>query len=155
FWQLPFWLPDLVSFRFYTIAATIHLIFLWTLLAMVIDACHVYSDWNVRALTVFGGAILFSLTPAHEVGRFWQLPPRPTTAGGATSPDLVPAASASTVEAPVPSASGGLTLSPMDRTIQDIWLWALESRLDQIPDGPVFIVAASGGGSRAALFTAL
>src|SRR5262249_45525559 len=75
FWQLPFWLPDLVSFRFYTIAATIHLIFLWTLLAMVIDACHVYSDWNVRALTVFGGAILFALTPAHEVGRFWKLPP--------------------------------------------------------------------------------
>jgi hypothetical protein len=143
----------------------IHLIFLWMLLAMVIDACHVYSTWNVRAVIAFLAAILFAITPTHEVGHFWKLPPRPTTPGRAASREVAPAAAASppgaqaspvpTPTVPGPPATEGLTMAPMDRTVQDIWFWALESRIEQIPEGPVVIVAASGGGSRAALFTAL
>jgi hypothetical protein len=35
------------------------------------------------------------------------------------------------------------------------WLDALEQRIETIPPGPIVLVAASGGGSRAALFTSL
>jgi Patatin-like phospholipase len=37
----------------------------------------------------------------------------------------------------------------------EAWLLSLEQRIDSCPNGPAVIVAASGGGSRAALFSAL
>ncbi len=46
--------------------------------------------------------------------------------------------------------------APTREAALETWLEQLEARLDEIPrEGPVALVAASGGGSRAALFTSL
>ncbi|MDB4614594.1 patatin-like phospholipase family protein [bacterium] len=53
------------------------------------------------------------------------------------------------VIAPLTSTAKGL------EEIPNQWLSTLERRIDKMQEGPVVLVSASGGGSRAALFTAL
>jgi hypothetical protein len=130
-WRLPDWYPDLVSYRVYTIWAVFDLIFWMTTAMRVIDACHVYSRWNIRALSVLGTTLWLASMPTQPIGQILMAPPENTRAGG-----------------PI--------VMPMDTSTVYSWFGALEDRLRRLPpDGPAVFVAASGGGSRAALFTAL
>jgi hypothetical protein len=155
-WSVTSWFPDSISLRIYTIWAVIQLVFVLTTLARIVDALHVYSAWNVRALCALGVIVALVGIPSKQVGRFWRLPPRPTTA--AVPIGDVPGA------APMPSGQGGpppplnpagSPTLPMDETIETIWFNALEDRLNHLPPGPAIFVSASGGGARAAMFTAL
>lgn len=53
------------------------------------------------------------------------------------------------------SATAAATKAESEKAASEAWLNSFEERIDSRPKGPVVIVAASGGGSRAALFSAL
>jgi hypothetical protein len=184
-WDLPGWLPDLISPRIYTIWAVFQIACVLVTTARLIDNCHAHSAWNIRAMVALGMICWLLLVPGQQVGRFWRLPPRPsdfaglsssgganighgrTTAAGATgSPagGLMPAAQAPQNVLPTARATRNQVMTepaksptlPMRETLIEIWFRAMEARLsDTDPNQPVIFVAASGGGARAAMFTAL
>ncbi|MGP0064382.1 MAG: hypothetical protein ACLQGP_12390 [Isosphaeraceae bacterium] len=171
-WALPDWLPGTASPRIYTIWAVVQVSFLIVAISRVIDACHVHSTWNIRALAVLGIVLWLFLIPNQKVGRFWRLPPRPTElagpppggagGSGAGSPtSFMPSAQ---TPSSTPLAPGGednpghdrSPILPMDETLSDIWFRSMEAKLAATsPDHPVVFLSASGGGARAALFTSL
>jgi predicted acylesterase/phospholipase RssA len=117
------------SFRVYTLWAFLNILFFPILYARVIDAWHVHSS--------SGWVRLVGLAPVGAV--------------------LVAAALWFAIG---PSDVGHPGTSKVDAgDCESAWLDHCEKRLDAIErlpgDGPMVLVAASGGGSRAALFTAL
>ena len=167
-WALPELFPGSFAPRIYTVWAVIQIAFLIVMTAGVIDACHVHSEWNIRALAVFGVILWLFLVPNQKVGGFWRLPPRPTDLSGPPSDRGGPGIGKFMPSAQMPpetgSSSGKKSQSgqdkspvlPMDDTLTDIWFRSMEAKLEATdPDHPVIFLAASGGGARAALFTSL
>ena len=168
-WALPGWSPGWFSPRIFTIWSLFQIAFLIVMAGRLIDACHLHSIWNIRALTVLAVVGWLWLVPGDTVGRFWRLPPRPTER--VASPRSEPNTGATAVAAPsvvadqspeqaeeAPTSTAPIMAStlPMDETVIELWFRAMEARIAQTdPDHPVIIVAASGGGARAAMFTAL
>lgn len=130
-WWLAFNRPVLVSFRPYTMWAIVHLLFIVCAAARIVDVWQCQSRFPVR------GAVLALLLAA-------PLALRATTVLDVTDH----------VDSATPSLE--VTLDPISH--EDRWYQALLDRLDAAPadqDCPYILIAASGGGSRAALFAAL
>jgi hypothetical protein len=131
-------LGSLISYRFYTIWAIVHLLSTLIILGLFADRWHEEASWPVRpAVLVVLLAALYWFTLAATVGKDdvehhltrgqrEALKNRPDSADGKE-----------------------------ERNRQ--WFEQFQRRVEAIPEGsgPVVIVAASGGGSRAAIFTAL
>lgn len=119
--------------RNYTLWAILHTAFCVLLFARVVDYWSTYSRW-VRPIAIVLVLLVAARMPPAHVGRLVKKPL---------------SASAPTAQIDGEAADDSERLEP--------WLEHLQGRLDAIPnDGmPVVLVAASGGGSRAALFTAL
>ena len=131
-WQLPKrnWAGEWVSYRAYTIWAIFHLVFLITGAAWVLDAWYNGSNRALRLMIAAALLAVLTLTSTHPVGQTMSIPPDLTT----LIPDQIEVAD----------------------LVPEVWFDALESRLNSLPEeGPVVFIAASGGGSRAALFTAM
>lgn len=122
--------PGALSKRNYTIWALTELAFLAVLFARVVDALQ--RRWRrspLRLVALVAVVVGLGLSGHADIG--------------------------------VPSARGPSDAGPSGparerRAVDLAWLDALELRLQRLPsDAPVVLVSASGGGSRAALFTAL
>jgi hypothetical protein len=119
-WVGAYWVPSLVSYRAYTVAAVFQVAFGIAVLASVVDACHHYLKLPARQLALIAAVLFVAL---------YLFP----------SPIAQPPAGQ--LESESATAS---------------WYDYLEKRIQATdPRRPVIFVAASGGGSRAALFTAL
>ncbi|MGE3406195.1 MAG: patatin-like phospholipase family protein [Pirellulales bacterium] len=128
-WSLAFNHPSLVSFRPYTMWIICHILFEVCALARIVDVWQSESNLPIR------GVVLASLFIA-------PLALRSTTVLNVTDPLAMEEEVA--VAAPPADPNG--------------WYQSLLDRLDAVPgdqDCPYIFVAASGGGSRAALFTSL
>ena len=107
------------------------------LFARVVDFWQSYSPLPIRTIAVVLVIATIASVGPRLVGRL-----QPATAFFET--------------AAVDGGKSAHVLPIFGLTVSDSWLAHLKMRLDAIPeDGPVVFVAASGGGSRAALFTAL
>jgi len=133
--------------NYYSVWAVFHTFFCAIAVARVIDFSQMCVHFPIRLLVVVGAALVCWLVTYFA----------PSSAGQIVSyqsvylnPSVLPADLREPAgDRPADDTSGRLKPS-------DMWLVWLKRRLDAIPaDGPVVLVAASGGGSRAALFTAL
>jgi hypothetical protein len=132
------------SNRAYTMWAIIHVLFLIIILARVLDTFQIWSAWPVRGIAFVSivAFLVFINSPGNraEVGN--SVGAKPSTAGGGHH-----------TAGPIPTDKN----STKDE--ESLWLTRLRARIDRLdaknPAGPVVFVAASGGGSRAALFTSL
>ncbi len=116
----------MASFRLYTVSSIIHFAMLCIVFAALADLIQTHSI--IPARWVF---LPLVLTVVLTSGASTVADPPPPPRARAAMPD----------SAAVRPPTG--------------WIDALEQRIDQIPPGPIVLVAASGGGSRAALFTSL
>ncbi len=117
------------SFRVYALWAIVHILFCILLLARMVDTWDYYSPAPVRLFSLF---VLLG----------WLTTLGPTPVGKPITPEQF----ANQEQKPA------LT----EEEISKQWFEQLEARIDQIPEEePVILVAASGGGSRAAVFTSL
>ncbi|QDV52205.1 hypothetical protein [Gimesia fumaroli] len=134
-WVLPSLKWGMKSFRIYAIFATIQVLCTFIVLAGLMDYLQ-YPDgkkrskYPVRFLAILAVILVM-----------WSQ-------------------SGDNISDPVNSISGSaetMEVSDQEKSvnINNSWSVALEDRLDAMPEGPVVIVAASGGGSRAAIFTSL
>lgn len=114
-----------VSFRIYTIWACLSVAGSVVAIAACLDFCHVYSSWPVRQLCVVG-----------IIGVLWLQGPLWVNENEQSE--------AERNAAPVADLDAELS-----------WVKAALTRVKQMPPGPVVICAASGGGSRAAIYTTL
>ncbi|MFT4538120.1 MAG: hypothetical protein ACI841_000319 [Planctomycetota bacterium] len=124
-WSLIPLVPVWLSYRNYTIWALLELVFLAILVARVVDAATRQSRLNLRLFFIVAVAVLLGTEGAQTIGA--RFDPDSRGATGQASQDA--------------SALG--------------WAERLSARLDKLPRGPAIIVTASGGGSRAALYTSL
>lgn len=118
------------SFRLFTVWALVHVLSTCVLAALTVDVLHLETThWPVRATAVVGSVVLYAVFESTAVV------------------EPVRAESAAATEAVDESMDGERAR----------WLARLMRRVEQVPQGqgPVVFVAASGGGSRAAIFTAL
>jgi hypothetical protein len=144
--EMIWWLAGMegsVSYRYYSLWAILHTLFCMVLFARVVDYWQGYSPVPIRAIAVALAMFTFASLGPRPVGE-WR--PESSIHGATATPDH--------------GATGGddplQALPGVDLPVADSWLAHLKMRLDAMPeDGPVVLVAASGGGSRAALFTAL
>lgn len=127
-----------LSPRNYSIWAIVHLAFCAFLAARVVDVWQCYSNMPVRlgAILLAVGAVAFST---------------PTTIGDQQDFSELRGISAD---------SSGLVTSgdnnaASETFLSSAWLVHVRNRVRCMPPGPVILIAASGGGSRAALFTSL
>ena len=131
-WRLPkwSWSREWVSYRTYTIWAVFHLVFMIVSAAWVLDAWYdgKYGEVRVGAAAIL--LLVLALMSSHPVGQTWDRAPNLKT--------FVPRT---------------IDVKPL---VPEVWFDALECRLNSLPDeSPAVFIAASGGGSRAALFTAM
>lgn len=130
-------LGHLFSYRMYTIWAAVHSLALLILLALLTDRWHIESRWPARlvlALILIG------------VAWWWS------GAAPLSSEDFRSHLSAKQRDTPCPDDDRARHCARSEG-----WFSLLAQRVESIKDGegPVVLVAASGGGSRAAIFTAL
>jgi hypothetical protein len=130
--------------RNYTIWAVLHVLFCLLLVARVVDAYDFYLRWPWRIILIGAVLIALGLLRSEPVGK-----------------DLL----GEKIRVQIPSARGEIGRyeerdawpNPSERV--DRWFNQFEGRLDELDrlqsDGPAVFVAASGGGSRAAVFAAL
>ncbi len=129
-WLQPTFFPSFLTYRFYSVWAVFNLGMAVCLIASAIDVAHVLFQQPVRQAAVILLATVFLLLPPAEI-------PRQSSKTNAANTN------------PAPPASD-------DATPDTDWFTRFEARLQAIPEpGPIVFVAASGGGSRAALFAAL
>jgi len=127
---------SLFSPRNYSIWAILHLAFCALLYARVVDVWQLYSDNPVRGL-----AILLAVA-----GAAWS---EPTVMGRLRSFAEISGLRADEAVPPDQTADA-------EQFLASSWLVHIRNRIRDMPsNGPVILIAASGGGSRAALFTAL
>ncbi|QEF97458.1 Patatin-like phospholipase [Stieleria maiorica] len=119
------------SYRLFSIAALIHIAILWVVLAALADFLQKTTPLPARLLTF----LLILAIVIH--GSFSDIA------------DAQPEESVAAAEKASEALASEPTSTPTD------WLDTLEKRIESTPEGPVVMVAASGGGSRAALFTSL
>src|SRR5262249_48364300 len=124
-WALARFAPGLFSYRVYTIWATFHVCFLLLIGASIIDVCHVS----------------------------WRLPIRQAAAAALAIYVLFLLGPSPMVD---PSGEKKQQFEVSAQEEPQDWYGQLEARIKATDErAPVVFVAASGGGSRAALFTAL
>src|SRR5581483_11918727 len=123
-----------LSYRNYSIWAVTHLLFCMVMVARLSDALAKFTHLPIRILTLTLAVLALALLRPEPVGK----------------PGLAVLPLAFTIAEEKALGNDRLT---------DLWLKHLEMRLDELDQppfvGPAVFVAASGGGSRAALFTAL
>lgn len=125
-WVAALWKLPYLSFRLYSIWAAFHIPFVVTALAALID----YAQKMIGSFVRLGVGLLVLAMVAF--------------------PNMTGTSRIQDPPAQRVSSSEGKSIAK-----EDPWMKVLKARLDRMPDGPVVIVAASGGGSRAALFTSL
>ncbi len=134
-------LETIFSYRLYTIWAVVQMLTTFVIVGMFVDCWHRQARWPVRQFMAplllllvwqFTRAVPLSLGDvAHDLqGQMreaWKMPP---------------------------SNPGAESYCTRDCRNKE-WFDQFSKRLNEVEDGPFVIVAASGGGSRAAIFTAL
>lgn len=115
----------LASFRLYSIWAAIHIPVVVAVLAALVDFTQQHTRAHARLIV--GALVIVRAAFPY----FLQ---------------------SNTVQDRLPPVSTAVTSAIAQ---EDAWLDAFDRRIDEMPRGPVVMVAASGGGSRAALFTSL
>lgn len=125
-WVAASWKLPYLSFRLYSIWAAFHIPFVVTALAALID----YAQKMIGSFVRLSVGLLVLAMVAF--------------------PNMMGTSRIQDPPAKVVSSPEGKSTAKKDQ-----WMKVLKARLDRMPDGPVVIVAASGGGSRAALFTSL
>jgi hypothetical protein len=126
-WIAADFVPSLISYRVYTIGAVFHVCFLLLVAAGLVDVAHETWGFPVRQVVTFGLAVfvLFCLSPSDVAG-------------------------------PRAQFREPLEEDCKPKVSEPDWYDHLLRRIQATdPRGPVVFVAASGGGSRAAVFTAL
>jgi Patatin-like phospholipase len=141
--------PELVSFRNYSLWAILHTAFCLFVFARIIDVVQLMVVFPLRATLAVGLVALAGTRGSTDVGiarSYATLLPQVANSKNISAPSPEKAAEKSSAAS-----------SDVETQLEAVWLRVLKQRLDiGIPgDGPVILVAASGGGSRAALFTAL
>ena len=127
----------LVSYRLYTIWAVAQALAFIMLMGLLVDRLHrLHRNWPVRPLAV--GLMVMSFWIATR----WET--------------LSPNDADQFIRGKGEAADTARSSIPPDKRAA-LWFAQFKNRLDAIPekDGPVILVAASGGGSRAAIFSAL
>jgi hypothetical protein len=120
-------LPDVLSYRLYSIWAVFHLAFGVAVVALTLDVFHWRFAWPVRPLALAAGVLLLVFCP-----------------------DFLPSFQ------PTSGSKDALAEQSADPPAQPDWYDHLYHRILETDErAPVVLVASSGGGSRAALFTAL
>jgi len=126
-WIGAYALPEVLSYRLYTIWAVFHLAFGAAVAAVALDVSHWRFAWPVRPLALAVGLLLLVFCP-----------------------DFLPTFQ------PTSGSNDALAAQLEDPPAQADWYDHLYQRVLETDErGPVVLVASSGGGSRAALFTAL
>ena len=122
------WTQSVFSYRLYTIWAVLELCALFILVGSFLDTWDDRTRYPVRVTAILGLLAILVVTKA-------------------TAPEQLPrATSPGTAVAGVRDEHGSV----------EPWYAAFEQRIKSIPEGePVLLVAASGGGSRAAIFAGL
>ncbi len=118
-----------MTYRIYSVWSLFHFFSVLVVAASLVDFCHSHTTWPVRQLTFI---VLIALVWAQ----------RPQAIQDASRPVAAT------------SAAMASPLSPAKLRDQQWYDFTL-ARLKSMPPGPVVVVAASGGGSRAAIFTGL
>ncbi|MCA9059248.1 MAG: patatin-like phospholipase family protein, partial [Planctomycetaceae bacterium] len=127
--EVPF-----ASYRLYTIWAAFHIPLIATALAALVDFAQQHTRVHARMIV---GVLLL---------------------GWAAFPHLT---EGNAIRDPLPNqehlvaAEQATQSKPESDAAETLWLDSLEQRIEEVEEGPIVIVAASGGGSRAALFTSL
>jgi hypothetical protein len=133
FWAFAYWLGEWGSYRLYTIGALFHVGLVLLLAARVIDVVHVVSGWPIRQ--AIAAALLLVVAWANLISPW---PPSSEVGTSAARENLAELKD-------LPHADS-----------RPSWYDHLKARIEAVPNnGPVVIVAASGGGSRAAVFASL
>ncbi|WP_404364312.1 patatin-like phospholipase family protein [Corallococcus coralloides] len=135
-WLLVPMVPDF-SLRLYSIWAVCHLLFILVALARLMDE----SRRLFRRLTLGIATALLAVTCMGLLDTESPIAPLHPSL-----PESTPA-QATGDEPP--------TDAPSENTLIEEWLSAAEARLGEMCEGPAIIVAAAGGGSRAAIFATL
>lgn len=151
-WSTAAWGVPFASLRLYTIWAVVHVLVTAAVFGGVIDFFHRYTVLPARTFAV----VVIFLGAWFQSGEVIRDKPVARSLSAGT-------VAASTVAAPASSSSEGDANAARDADCaqrlgplsDDPWLRHLQLRLACMPEGPVVLVAASGGGSRAALFTSL
>lgn len=135
----------LASFRLYSVWAVFHIPVTVIVISALLDFVQQHTKISAR---LFAGIFLLVLTAFPYVfGSSDVQDP------AAEQNDLRVAAGETVQPAPDGEIETGEP-SGVDSD-RELWLDAFEKRIAGIPPGPVVVIAASGGGSRAALFTSL
>jgi hypothetical protein len=135
FWLFAWFFDVLGSFRLYTIGGLLQVGLIVVLVARVVDVAHVKSGWPIRY--VVAGALILGLALLNL-----KLPWYPASEAGTA--------------APREEFDKLKEVPPGDGKPKPSWYDQFNARLDALPDDdPVVFVAASGGGSRAAIFAGL
>jgi hypothetical protein len=146
FWVLAYtqWQDNLVSYRLYTIWAIFQLLTTLVVIGLLIDRCHDATDlWPIRPVAVVLIPVVIWLFSR-------ALPVKSSELDRHLTRDQI-----QLWEKILDRADGPNSLA-WHSHLNDKWFEHLNSRIDAVPRAqPVMIVAASGGGSRAAIFTAL
>jgi hypothetical protein len=138
------WWDNLISYRLYTIWAVFQLLTTLVITGLLIDRWHDATDrWPVRQ-------VAFLLLPVLVWLFSRALPVDSAELDRHLTPDQVKVWKEIRAEADGPQAANWHSRWNKE------WFTHLNSRVQQVPElDPVVIVAASGGGSRAAIFTSL
>ncbi len=131
-----------LTWRLYTLWSVVHITIIASVLGHACDAAG--STLGVRLAYGAGvvGAVLVAVALPIDIGHA-VIHPHPDHPGAP-------------VVSTVLQATSPEQEAPQAEALDDAWFDAVEHRLAQIPAGePVVIVAASGGGSRAALYATL
>jgi Patatin-like phospholipase len=140
FWIAADFQISYASFRLYSVWAAFHIPASVVGFMILVDMAQILTGSRVRNYLVL--AILFLVFIPSIVSDRIQDPQKST--GISQSVAANDTESGRVIEAKSENP-------PIDET----WLTSFEKRIDSRPDGPAVVVAASGGGSRAALFSAL
>jgi hypothetical protein len=138
------WRDNVISYRLYTIWAVFQVLTTLVIMGLLIDRWHAATDrWPVRQVAVLVMPILVWLYSR-------SLPVEASELNRHLKDDQVQVWKTLRLSSDGPNSVAWYARS--DRN----WFAHLNSRVLSVPDSePVVIVAASGGGSRAAIFTAL
>lgn len=140
------------SFRLYSVWALLHTAASLPLIAALVDYLERVTRYPVR---LFAASALLAILFLARAERIIDQLPQPRAGmveAGPQQTAVIQASVAQTAETQTAVTSAGADTSvPLD----DKWYQAVENRVAAIKPGPVVLVAASGGGSRAAAFTAL
>jgi hypothetical protein len=143
----PDWLGGVFSYRLYTIWAVLQALTFLVLSGLLIDRLRaLYHPWPVRL--VAAGVLVVGL---------WGFTHWETLSPNEAERHLTPEYAKEVREADKQAAADEEVAKERKNERNKLWFKQSQDRIDAIPEGegPVVLVAASGGGSRAAIFTAL